>query len=194
MSYNVCDPIFHFNDETKTQYKTSSPFTHYFEDLFSKNVEEYENDHDDCDSNIYFNNSLWLVIKNRLHLTPLWSWIIFSEFDFDFSRRSNNMIESCFKYFKNHILNVNKHVRSQRLLFTTEVAAPIYNYLKFKYKEFYEDRFNFFYQNENKIFSVNEVLKEQWGFKKPYKKNEANYHEPTDLSIIQTDLKLNRIF
>ncbi|RNA24360.1 hypothetical protein BpHYR1_029180 [Brachionus plicatilis] len=94
MSNNVSDPIFHFNDETKTQYKTSSPFTHYFEDLFSKNVEKYENDHDDCDSNIYFNNNLWLVIKNRLHLTPLWSRIIFSEFDFDFSRRSNNMIES----------------------------------------------------------------------------------------------------
>ncbi|RNA17040.1 hypothetical protein BpHYR1_018050 [Brachionus plicatilis] len=43
-------------------------------------------------------------------------------------------------------------------------------------------------------FNVNEALKEQWGFKKPYKKNEANYHEPTDLSIIQTDLELNRIF
>ncbi|RNA24365.1 hypothetical protein BpHYR1_029185 [Brachionus plicatilis] len=57
-----------------------------------------------------------------------------------------------------------------------------------------KDRFNFFYQNENKKFSVNEALKEQWGFKKPYKKNQANYHEPTDLSIIQIDLELNRIF
>lgn len=69
---------------------------------------------------------------------------------------------------------MNKRVRSNRLLFLSEITTPLYFYLNSKYKENYEDQVNIKFRCLKSNRKKED--KEMWSFKKPVKSNVGYYN------------------
>lgn len=165
-----------FIENVDTNLIRDSPFSSFFENIIISNKIK-NNDEQSKENNAFFYPNLFDIIKKKLHLVPFWSGIMVNMVFKDKTRLSNNYVECWFKYFKNNILNINKRVRSTRLLYLSEISTPLYFYLNQKYKENYEDRANIKfggYTNNKK----NDEDKEMWSFKKP-QKSSIGYHNMT---------------
>ncbi|CAF1066555.1 unnamed protein product [Brachionus calyciflorus] len=153
-----------------------SPFTKYFEDILKDPIDDNSVIHD-LENNSLFFPELFLIIKKKLHLVPLWSGVMLKIKELDQTRLSNNFVEGWFRYFKTKILNINKSVRNCRKLYTNEIATPPFFEIKRKYSKFYEDRFNILYEKTDKQdhYLGDKISTEIYSFRNP-KKSTADYY------------------
>lgn len=156
-----------FAENNNINLTNDSPFTSFFENMLNENKKII--DELTSEKNLFYQPALFDIIKRKLHIAPLWSGFLLNKKLKEKTRQSNNPVEGWFKFFKNNILNLNKRVRSCRLLFLSEIATPLYFYLSSKYKENYEDMVNIKFKALNTNRKLEE--KEMWSFNKPLKTN-----------------------
>ncbi|CAF1077539.1 unnamed protein product [Brachionus calyciflorus] len=123
-------PKIFFVENKNINYVNDSPFTEYFKNLLESN-ENQDLEKIDIEENLYYNPDLFRIITKRLHILPLWSAILFRNFELDKTRYSNNAVERWFGYFKNKILMTNK--RSNKQLINVEQSKASTEKYSFKY-------------------------------------------------------------
>ena len=166
-----------FVENRYINFTRDSPFTKYFEDILMDPIDDNSVIHD-LENNSLFFPELFLIIKKKLHLVPLWSGVMLKIKELDQTRLSNNYVEGWFSYFKTKILKIIKRFGNCRKLYTNEIATPLFFEIKRKYSTFYEDRFNILYEKTEKKqdhYLGDKISTEKYSFRNP-KKSTAGYY------------------
>lgn len=180
-----------FSEVNSVNYSKDSPFTNYFNQILDKKSEEFVENSVEKKKNLFYNPSLFEIIKKKLHLVPFWSGILFQFFNCSKTRLSNNYVELWFHQLRNRILNINKRVKTTRLLYTSEIVTPLYFFLHSKYREQFEHRFNIQNQHQKRKIPSESNFEEKWAFKKS-KKHKANYYDQ-EISFYSREMVKNPI-
>ena len=106
--------------------KASSPFQAYFNNML--NAMKFEKNKS---RNEYYNPRLFLLIRTKLYLAPLWSGLLIKHINVKTpvrrTRFTNNPVENYFGQLKNNIIN------KKTKLTTSELACDIFDRLESKY-------------------------------------------------------------
>ncbi|RNA37713.1 hypothetical protein BpHYR1_004217 [Brachionus plicatilis] len=103
------------------------------------------------------------IYTARLYIMPLWTGILLNDCLEDYTTRlSNNSLESWFGHLKNDLLCVNKRINTKRRCFPSEIAAPLFNYIKIKFEK-YKDIFDLNFKNFE-IIKITPEDVEMWKF------------------------------
>lgn len=177
------DSEFLFDDSTES-IKKDSPYTSHFRKIVSNANNLIESNSDSSIENEFYNPILFEIIMERIHLVPLWSGIIISEWldknpkQKKFTHLTNNIVENYFGYLKKCIIKGVKVMPS-------ELCGPLYDRLQVKYFKYYEDFDNLHESQEN-----TKSIKEQWKDKKDknLRKTKGYYYKNvTDFSRFADD-------
>lgn len=94
-----------FSRDYKDSILKSSPFTHYYEELFKS----WKIEDDRVITNEYYNPKLFELIEKQMHICPIWTGIMLNNYDEKFnSRLTNNVVENYFGFLKNNLLKRKK--------------------------------------------------------------------------------------
>lgn len=193
-----------FSNNFSNNYIKDSPFTLYFKeriDALKRSIEVESKKAKNLKKNEFFKPVLIRIIEKRLHLVPLWSGIMiflekenFPNLNKTLSRLTNNSVESWFGYFRNHVLDINKRLKTKRRLLPSEIIIPYYNYLSMKFKQFYEKDCIDFSKKKNETSEVdNNNDFENWKskFEKPRKENGIYYSKNFNFKYDEITKNLN---
>lgn len=165
-SENKVDLEFFFEDQEILSYQKNSPFSLYFDTLLKneeKNIFNEEILFIEYEKNDLYCPSIFNIIRKRLYIMPLWTGILLNDCLEDYTTRlSNNSLESWFGHLKNDLLCVNKRINTKRRCFPSEIAAPLFNYIKIKFEK-YKNIFDLNFKNFEKIKITPEDV-EMWKF------------------------------
>lgn len=132
--------------------KKNSPFKHYYDNLiykFNDQIKDQtiQNSKTDIIKNEYYSPQLFWILEDKLYLLPLWSgMMIYSDIQTYKikTRLTNNPVENWFGQIKNNIL------QKQKRLFASIIVTHLYNVLKSKYYQYYNENLIEDQKEENK--------------------------------------------
>jgi len=117
--------------------KQNSPFKEYFENylcLIKISMTQIE-DSVQYRQNKFYSPVLFKLIKDQLHIVPLWTGIIIHKDLFSYqvnTRLTNNPVEKWFGFLKHSLLNKRKNVNA------SELISPVYKNLLVVFLQFYQ--------------------------------------------------------
>jgi hypothetical protein len=138
--------------------KKNSPFKEYFENILELDkhkVIEKPNDSIQFALNKFYSPALFKLIRDQLHIVPLWSGIIIHQDIYSYkvnTRLTNNPVERWFGFLKSNLLNKRKNLNA------SELISPVFKYLLVLFLQLYM-------KNENvkeKIINQKRVYVETW--------------------------------
>jgi hypothetical protein len=118
--------------------KQNSPFKQYFENylcLVQISMTQIE-DSVKYRQNKFYSPVLFKLIKDRLHIVPLWTGIIIHKDIFSYqvnTRLTNDPVERWFGFLKHSLINERKNINA------SELISPVYKHLLVVFLQFYQE-------------------------------------------------------